>query len=109
LRPCADADAVRFTDRDGQPDANSNPNAVAHPVGVGQPFGHRDRQRVRDAMPIAVCDCDAVTVAQRQRESLGLALSQAPPRHPTPGEQDRRFGPVVSASSQRITVLIGRV
>jgi hypothetical protein len=29
-------------------------------------------------MPIAVCDGDAVTVAQRQRESLGLALSQAP-------------------------------
>ena len=37
-----------------------------------------DRQRIRDAMPIAVGDGDAVTVAQRQRETFDLALSQAP-------------------------------
>jgi hypothetical protein len=63
-------------------------------------------------MPIAVCDADAVSVtdAQWQREALDLALIQAPTRFdPAPGEQDRRSGPVVSASSRRITVLTGRV
>jgi len=97
LRLCGDADAVRFPDRDGQPDANSNPNAVAHPVGVGQSFGHRDRQRIRDAMPIAVGDGDAITVARRQRESFGLALSQAPPLQ----SRSRQAGSPIRATSYR--------
>jgi hypothetical protein len=62
-------------------------------------------------MSIPVRDGDAITVAhaQWQRETLDLTLSQAPTRSdPAPGQQDRRSGPVVSAS-QRTTVLTGRV
>ena len=64
LRGGGDADAVWLGESEGQPDAA--------PVDVGQPVGDRDRQRLRDAMPIAVCD--GVTIAERQRETLGLAL-----------------------------------
>ncbi|HXM51976.1 MAG TPA: hypothetical protein VN913_01740 [Candidatus Binatus sp.] len=114
LRRRSDADAIRLRESQDQPDADPNPDpdAVSDSVGVGQPIGDRDRQRFCDAMPIAVCDADAVSVAdaQWQRETLDLALSQAPTRRdPAPGGQDRRSGPVVSASSQRITVLTGRV
>ena len=76
LRSRGDADAVRLGQSEDQPDADPNPD----PDAVGQPIGDRDRQRFRDAMPIAVCDgitiafCDGVPIAERQRETLGLAL-----------------------------------
>jgi len=110
LRRGGNADPIRIGVAKGQRDADADPNGVSDSVGVGQPIGDRDRRRVGDAMPITVCDGVAITVAERQPEALDLALSQAPTRcDPAPGEQDRRFGPVVSASSQRITVLTGRV
>jgi len=80
LRPCRDADAVHLSDREGQSDANPDPNAVSDSIGVGQPIGDRDRQRVTDAMSIAVGDglsiafCDGITVTEWERETLGLAL-----------------------------------
>ena len=42
-------------------------------VGIGQPIGNRDRQRLGDPLPVA--DRDAVSVGERQPESLGLALA----------------------------------
>jgi hypothetical protein len=75
LRPSGDADAVRFADRESQPDAVPNPNAVSDAVGGGQPVRDRDRQRVGDTVPVAVRDGDAITVAERQRKTLGLALA----------------------------------
>jgi hypothetical protein len=80
LRHCRDTDAVHLSDREGQPDANPDPNAVADSVVIGQPIGDRDRQRVTDAMSIAVCDGvtiafgDGITVTEWERETLGLAL-----------------------------------
>jgi len=68
LRRGGDTDAVRFRDREAQPDADTD----SETVGIGQPIGDRDRQRLGDPVPIA--DRDGITVAQRQRETLGLAL-----------------------------------
>jgi len=109
LRPGGDADAVDLSDRKEQPDGDADPDAVSDPVALGQPIGYRDRRHFADAVPIAVRYRDVIGVAERQRETFGLALSQAPPLHRTPGEQDRRVGPVVSASSQRRTPLTGLV
>ena len=75
LRRGGDADAVRLGESQGQSDPNSDPNAVADPVGVGQPVGNRDRQRLGDTLPVAVRDGDAITLAERQRETVDLALS----------------------------------
>jgi hypothetical protein len=110
LRRCCDTDAVGLSDRNDQPEAVPDPNTVSDPVTLGQSIGYRDRRSLSDAMPITVGASQPIRVADAkwQRETLDLALSQAP-LHPTPGEQDRRSGPVVSASSQRITVLTGRV
>ncbi|HKV30895.1 MAG TPA: hypothetical protein VJT14_07765, partial [Candidatus Dormibacteraeota bacterium] len=74
LRRRGDADTVHLSDREGQPDANSDPNAVADSVVIGQPIGDRDRQRVTHAMSIAVGDGDAITVTEWERETVGLAL-----------------------------------
>ena len=63
MRPCRDAVAVQLRQPEEQPDANPNPNTVS--VVIGQPIRDRNRQRLRDAMPIAVCDGDAITVAER--------------------------------------------
>jgi hypothetical protein len=79
-RPRGDADTVRLGVAKDECDAD--PNAVPHPnaVGFGQPIGDRDRQRVTDAMPIAVglgdaiTFCDSVPVTERERETVGLAL-----------------------------------
>jgi hypothetical protein len=84
LRPRGDADAVRLSDREGQPDANPDPNAVADSVVIRQSIGDRNRQRVADAMSIALCDCvtiafcDGVRIAERQREAFVLALGPLP-------------------------------
>ena len=59
LRRGGDADAVWLGESEGQPDANSDP------VDVGQPVGDRDRQRVGDAVSVALRDGDAITVAER--------------------------------------------
>jgi len=72
MRPRRDADALHISDREGQPNANPDPNAVADAVVIGQPIGDRDRQRVADAMSIAVCD--GVPIAERQPEAFVLAL-----------------------------------
>ena len=74
LRRGGDADSVRLGESQGQPDADSDPNAVGDPVSVGQPVRDRDRQRVCDAMSIAVRDGNAITVAERHREAFDLAL-----------------------------------
>ena len=109
LRPCLDADAVGFGDREEQPDADphSYPNGVPYGHTLGKPIGDRHCECLGNPLPIAVSD--GITLAERQRETLDLALNQAPPLHPTPGEQDRRVGPVVSASSQRRTPLTSLV
>jgi hypothetical protein len=75
LRRGGDSDAVGFSDREEQPDAHPDPNAFSYPVALGQPVGYGDRRRFADAMPIAGSDRDAVTVAERQRESVSLALA----------------------------------
>jgi len=71
-----DADAIWIRLAKGEPDAVPNPNANA--VAIRERLGNRQRQpqRLRDAMPIAGCDADAVSVAdaQCQRETLDLAL-----------------------------------
>jgi hypothetical protein len=77
LRPGGDADAVRISDREEQPDAEPDPNAIPHAIGLAKPIGDRDRRRFPDTMPIAVRDGDAITVAQRQRETFRLALVPA--------------------------------
>ena len=62
LRRGGDTDAVRLAD----PDSDA--------VGIGQPIGDRNRQRLTHAMPIAVGDGDAITITEWERETLGLAL-----------------------------------
>ena len=75
LRRRGDADAVWLGDSQGQPDANPNTNAVPDAVGVGQPVRDRDRQRLGDTLPVTVCHGDGITVAERHRETFGLALA----------------------------------
>ena len=65
-----DPDAIRIGVAEGEPDADSDPNAYS----VGEPLRNRDRQRLGDAMPIADRDGHAINVAERQPETLGLAL-----------------------------------
>jgi len=66
LRRGGDTDAVRLGDREAQPDPDTDT------VGIGQPIGDGDRQRLGDSLPIA--DRHAVSVGQRQPESVCLAL-----------------------------------
>jgi hypothetical protein len=54
-------------------DCQAEPNRVPNAIGVGEPIGNRDRQRPDDALPIP--DGDDLTIAERQPESVGLALS----------------------------------
>ena len=62
--------ALRLGNREAQPDADPDSDIV----GIGQPIGDRDRQRVGDAVPIAIGDGDTITVTEWERETLGLAL-----------------------------------
>ncbi len=55
LRRGGDADALRLSDGEAQPDADT--------IAIGQPIGDRDRQRLGDALPIA--DRHAVSVGER--------------------------------------------
>jgi len=68
LRPGRDSDALHLSDRQAQPDAN--PDTV--PIGVGQPDG--DGDRLGHSVPIAVRHGHAISVAERYREGVGLAL-----------------------------------
>ena len=68
LRGGGDANTVRIRKRVAKPDPVSDANAV----GVGKPVGDRDRQRLGDPLPLTVSD--GITVAERQRETLDLAL-----------------------------------
>jgi hypothetical protein len=76
LRPGGDADTVRISDGEDQRDGIPDPDAVSHHIAGGQSIGDRDRRRFPDAMPV-VGHGDAITVAQRQRETFRLALAPA--------------------------------
>jgi len=90
LRPGGDADAVRLSDGEEQPDAVPDPNAISDRVTLGQSIGYGDRRRLPDAMPIAVCHRDVIGVAERQRETFGLALARSCPRGERAYSQARR-------------------
>ena len=72
LRPGGDADAVRISDGEEQPDADPDPNAIPYTIGIGKPVGDGDRRRLDDSLPVA--HGDDLTVAERQPEGVGLAL-----------------------------------
>jgi hypothetical protein len=69
LRSRGHADAIWLGDSEAQPDADPDSDAV----GIGQPLGDRDRQRLGDPVPVAFGD--DVTLTERQPESVGLALA----------------------------------
>jgi len=73
LRAGGDRDAVHHGDAHGEPDAVADPNAVALRIGVA--LGDRRDQRLGQSMPIANRHRDAVSVAERQREGVELALA----------------------------------
>jgi hypothetical protein len=75
LRPGGDADTVRISDGEEQRNGIPDPDAVSHHIAVGQSIGDRHRGGFDDALPIAVRH--GVTVAKRQRETVGLALVPA--------------------------------
>jgi hypothetical protein len=75
LRPGSDTDAVGLSDREEQRESVPDPNVISDPVTLGQSIGYRDRRRLADAMPIAVCYRDVIGVAERDRETFGLALA----------------------------------
>ena len=64
LRRGCDADAVRLSDGEAQPDADT--------IVIGQPIGDRDRQRLGDALPVP--HGDDLTVTERHSETFDLAL-----------------------------------
>ncbi len=70
MRPGRDADTVHVRHPKSEPDRHPEPDAL------GEPVRDRDRRRVHDALPIAVCDC--FNLAERYPESLSLALSPLP-------------------------------
>ena len=63
-------DSIRIRVAEGQLDAVPDPKAVD----VGKPVGDRDCQRLGDSVPLADRHSDAVSAAERQPESVGLAL-----------------------------------
>jgi len=69
LRPGGDGVAVRVSEPEEQHDADPNPDSV------GEPVRHRNRWRLGDTVPVAVCN--GVTVAERQPESVGLPIAPA--------------------------------
>jgi hypothetical protein len=73
LRAGGDPDAVHQCVAQGQPHAVADAQAVD--VGLGLALGERDRQRLGDPMPFANRDGDALSVPQRHREGVELALS----------------------------------
>jgi hypothetical protein len=77
LRAAGHPDAVHHGHAQDEPDAVADPDPDAVALRFAVAFGDRGSQRFGDAVPLAVRDGNAVTVAQRQRETLDLALSQA--------------------------------
>jgi hypothetical protein len=75
LRAGGDPDAVGVRVAEGQSDAVSHPDALAISIPIGKPIGDRHRQRLSDSLSIAGRDGDAITVAERQRETLSLPLA----------------------------------
>jgi len=71
LRAGGDPDAVLQCVAQGQPDAVADAQAVD----VGLALGDRGDERLGDPMPFANRDGDAVSVPQRHREGVELALS----------------------------------
>jgi hypothetical protein len=63
-------DSIRIRVAEGQLDAVPDPKAVD----FRKPVGDRDCQRLGDSVPIADRHSHAVSVAERQPESVGLAL-----------------------------------
>jgi hypothetical protein len=76
LRAGGDPDALGVRVAEGQSDSVPHPDALAIPIPIGKPIGDRDRQRLSDSLSIAGRHGDALTVAQRQRETFGLTLSR---------------------------------
>jgi hypothetical protein len=75
LRAGGDPDAVGVRVAEGQSDAVSHPDGLAISIPIGKPIGDRHRQRLSDSLSIAGRDGDAITVAERQRETLSLPLA----------------------------------
>jgi len=71
LRAGGDPDAVHH----GEPDAVADPNTVALRIGIA--LGDRRDQRLGQSMPIAHRHRDAVSVAERQREGVELAVARS--------------------------------
>ena len=67
MRAGSDPDALWIRVAESQSDAVPDPHGHALALGVGKPVGDRDHQRLSDAVPIAGCHADAITVDQRQR------------------------------------------
>jgi hypothetical protein len=80
LRAAGDPDAVDDGESEAEPRSVSNSDAVAVRISValgdGQRFGDPVPIADRDVDAITDRDGNAITVAKRQRETLGLALNQ---------------------------------
>jgi len=70
LRAGGDPDAINHGYAQGEPDA--------HALRLGVALGDRGDQRAGESVPFADRDADAVSVAERQPESLELALTERP-------------------------------
>lgn len=53
LRAGGDTDALRLSHCENQSDVVPDLDAHAYAISVGEPVGHRNHQRLSDAMPIA--------------------------------------------------------
>ena len=71
-----DADAIY--QRIAQDQHHAHADAKALDVGIGVALGDRCDQRLGHTVPVADRHDDAVTVAERQRESVELALAELP-------------------------------
>src|SRR5260370_32163449 len=86
LRAAGDADAVHDGLAQDEPDAVSYADTVAHALGVRVrvAVGDRGFERLGHAVPITDCDGNDVTVAERKRKGVELALAvcliRRPPR-----------------------------
>lgn len=67
LRAGGDTDALRLSHCENQSGVVTDLGAHAFVIDVGEPVGHRDHQRLSDAVPIAGRHSDAITIDQRQR------------------------------------------
>ncbi|MDQ6713524.1 MAG: zinc-binding dehydrogenase [Candidatus Dormibacteraeota bacterium] len=90
MRSGGDADTVHVGHPKSEPERHPEPDAL------GEPVRDRDRRRVHDALPIAVCD--GFNLAERYPESLSLALSPPPRRIIKAGVWSRFVGQTMRPS-----------